>query len=613
MRILVQQLNLRQKWQLAMLCLVLVFAAAAGAVTAILLYWFVSLMTYYQSSSSGNSGQLPHDTPWDGLLELLANSPVDKTAQLAILGALTIACAFLAMIIKILCRRQLVFLTSQMAFCLRNRLYGQILSAQETTFYTITPASAVNRVNNDMYQLQESASAFFVYFFETVWTILLTIIFSLMLSPLLSAIYAAFIPLCIVIVVIADAKAHKHYERNLVILDGVNQVVRESIRGFQIIKSFGLQARQYARFSPLNREWRKTIIKSEFTVNSAVIAMFFVLNVAIIAILYISGYLVADANVNNPITAGVAIAFVNYAINMIYSVYGLTSIIISLVRVKPVVRRTSEFLKTPIEDLTQGINLPDNISKQPLVFEHVSYAYPNNVKTPALSDISFVCAPGKILGIVGPSGAGKSTLVSLIARLAEPTSGHIMWGQNQLAQFQLGALRNAIGYAPQERIAFTGTIASNLRHGKADATEQEMLEAAQHACALDFIEATPDKFEHHVSQYGLNLSGGQRQRLSLARALIRKPTILILDDTLSALDNITRDRVLMNLKAHYQTMTQVIVAQQIRTVKHADWILVLDNGQLVGQGTHETLMQSCPLYQQIAASQNASTEHSDVD
>lgn len=596
MKLLISQLTKRKIAILSLLLFSSFIFVAVNSFAIILLYTFVNILS--------NNGEAPaeHITIWDRLLEPLYTNPkLELWGNLAVLASVTIGLSLGAFGLRVVARIYIIRLTMEMMFNLRNKVYTHVIDLKEESFNKISPTSMVNRLNNDTYLLQDAAINYFLYFFESFWYVVLNIIFSLTLNVILSSIYLIFVPLAFCVIFFAERRADKYYENNLLSLDKTNQVVRENILGIRIVKSFNLQDHQYQRFVGNNKTWYSTIVKSEVIVMSSVISLFLILNVSIIVILLLGGSIVIN-NWFGGISVGVVVAFLNYVYVIVFNVFGLTNTILGLVRTRPVIRRIKEILNSECENFDLGIKEGTKFVPK-VTFENVCFSYEINNQVQHLKDINLSIEANQTIGIIGPTGSGKSTLVSLIAKLHEPTSGEIKINDVNLNDINLNYLRNQIGFAPQEKLIFSGTIKSNLLHGKQDATPEQICFAAEQSCAAEFIEKLPDKYDNIVNQNGSNLSGGQRQRLSLARALIREPKILILDDTLSALDNLTRDKVLKNIKTNYDHSTKIIVSQQVKTIRHADQIFVMDKGQIVASGKHDELLSTCALYSQINASQ----------
>lgn len=596
MKLLYKKLNRKKRILLYFVIALTFIFVMFNSFATIVLSVFINLLQSIQDKTDFVS-----ITIWEQMFSnILNSSTLTIVEKLIILVSIIISLVGFGFIIRVFARIYLVKLSMDMMFSLRNEVYNHILYLDETTFNTISPTSMINRINNDMYLLQEAALNYYSYFYESLWYLIINIIFSITLNQILSTIYIVFVPLCITICYVCQKKSEKYYNENLISLDTTNQIVRENILGIRIIKAFNLQSHQYNRFQINNKQWLKTIVKGEVLVMLTVIALYVVLNVSIVGILIFGGF-IAKNNWFGGISVGVIVAFINYIFYTVFVIYGLTVTILSLIRVKPVINRIKEILSNPIENLSSGI-IPTNFVPS-INFKNINFSYNSNSQYLNLKNINITINPNEMIGIVGPTGSGKSTLVSLIANLYQPTNGEIKISGIDIKEINLNFLRNQIGFAFQNKFIFAGTIKSNILDGNKDATETEIKFAAKNACAEEFIENLPAKYDNVVNQYGSNLSGGQKQRLSLTRALVRNPKILILDDTLSALDNLTRDLVLENIKTNYKSSTKIIVSQQIKTIKNADRIFLMDKGEIVAIGNHEELLKNSILYKQINESQ----------
>jgi ATP-binding cassette subfamily B protein len=327
------------------------------------------------------------------------------------------------------------------------------------------------------------------------------------------------------------------------------------------------------------------------------------LNFTSIAVIWVGSHKIDQ----NELLIGDMLAFMQYAMQVIFAFLMLSMIAVLVPRAAVSARRVVEVLETKpnIEDPVQPVTAPRRGGA--IEFRNVSFAYPL-ADTPALQDVSFTARSGETTAFVGPTGSGKSTLLGLIERFYDPTEGAVLVDGVDVRAQEIADLRSRIGYVPQKAVLFSGTIDSNIRYGKEDASAEEIAQAATTAQAIEFIDHFDDRFEHPISQGGSNVSGGQRQRLSIARAVVREPEIYIFDDSFSALDFRTDANLRAALVKETRDSTVLIVAQRVNTIRHAEQIIVLDAGRIVGQGTHDELLETCSVYQEIAASQLSEDE-----
>lgn len=386
-------------------------------------------------------------------------------------------------------------------------------------------------------------------------------------------------------------------------LDRLNLIMKERLSGILVIRAFNTEASEEERFDMANKDLTKINMFVNRAMSFMMPALMFVMNAVSVLIIWAGAHLIEAQN----LMIGDMLAYLQYAMHVIMSFLYITMMFIMIPRAFVSGQRIGAVLdeKASIEDPSQ----PQHISRpEGLVeFRNVSFAYPD-AEEKTLEKISFTAEPGKTTAIIGGTGSGKSTLVSLIPRFYDVTEGEILMDGIDIRDISQHELRNHIGYVPQKGMLFSGTIGSNLRYGREDADEADMQEAAETAQAITFINEKEARFEEEVAQGGTNVSGGQKQKLSIARALIRKPEVFIFDDSFSALDFST-DKALRNaLGEKVGDSTIIIVAQRINTILDADQILVLDEGRMVGRGTHEELMQNCDVYREIALSQLSEEE-----
>ncbi len=387
------------------------------------------------------------------------------------------------------------------------------------------------------------------------------------------------------------------------LVDAVNLVSREILTGLSVIRAFGREKKEEERFDVANRNLTKTMLFTNRVMTFMMPVMMFIMNGLSVLIIWVAAHKIDAGNLQ----VGAMTAFITYTMQIVMSFLMLTMMSIMIPRAGVAADRIDEVLKTK-SSITDPES-PKKIEQHKGVvkFEHVNFRYPN-AKANALDDIDFVAEPGKTTAIIGSTGCGKSTLVNLIPRLYDVTDGKITLDGIDIRQLSMQELRDELGYVPQKGILFSGTIASNLRYGNEDATDDEIKEAATIAQADDFIEAKADRYESPIAQGGINVSGGQKQRLSIARAIAKNPKVFIFDDSFSALDLKTDAALRKALAGKVKDSTVIIVAQRISTILHADQILVMEEGKIVGKGTHEELLKNCEVYKQIAVSQLSAKE-----
>ena len=387
------------------------------------------------------------------------------------------------------------------------------------------------------------------------------------------------------------------------LVDRINLVSREILTGLSVIRAFGREKKEEERFDDANRDLTKTMLFTNRVMTFMMPGMMMIMNVLTVGIVWFGAHKI-DAGT---MQVGAMTAFITYAMMIVMSFLMLTMMSIMLPRAAVAAERIDEVICT--ESSIQDAKEPQEMTEHTGVvrFEHVNFQYPG-AQEDVLHDIDFVAEPGKTTAIIGSTGCGKSTLVNLIPRLYDVTDGKITVDGRDIRDIRMADLREEIGFVPQKGVLFSGTIASNLRFGREEATDEEIAKAAEIAQATEFIENKDDKYETAISQGGTNVSGGQKQRLAIARAIAKNPRIFIFDDSFSALDLKTDAALRKALADNVKDSTVIIVAQRISTILHAEQILVLDDGRIVGKGTHEQLMKECEVYQQIARSQLSAKE-----
>lgn len=398
--------------------------------------------------------------------------------------------------------------------------------------------------------------------------------------------------------------AGKLFKRVQEAVDRVNTKLQENLSGIRVVKAFGRQDFEKKEFAHINDELTKSNMAANQMMMGLMPVMLFLVNIGIVAALWM-GVIKVDQGTTE---VGVILAFINYLTITLNALISSSHVLMSISRSLPSADRIKQVLDTKI-DITE----PAKTSKLPRIygnveFRNVDFSYSKNGEY-VLKNVSFKVHEGEKVGIIGPIGSGKTTLVKLISRLYDVDRGEILIEGRNIQDFRLNQLREAIGFVPQKAMLFSGTIKENLKYGKEDATAMELEQASTAANAIEFVEKFDDKFEHSLSQAGTNLSGGQKQRLSIARALVRKPAILIFDDSTSAVDALSEKSILASLNSEYRQTTTFIISSKISSILHADRILVMEDGRIVGNGTHRELLETNKVYREIYVTQGGKEEN----
>lgn len=405
------------------------------------------------------------------------------------------------------------------------------------------------------------------------------------------------VPILVVLIVFVTTMAGKVFAKVQQSIDQVNTYMQENLAGVRVIKAFNRSEQQVKAFGAINYELMQRNFRAEHVVGVLTPLSMFVINMGIVAALW-SGAIKVE---QGTLEVGVILAFINYLTIIMNGIMSSSNVLIQIARAIPSARRIQHVMALE-NSVTNRAEAKTPAIRGDIRFEHVSFYYYNNGEY-VLDDISFHVRPGETLGIIGMTGSGKSTLTKLLPRLYDVNKGQIYIDDIPIQQLDVTTLRQAFGIAPQKAMLFSGTIADNLRYGYVNATANDMAVAMDTAVASEFVERLEDGIEHNIAQGGKNFSGGQRQRLAMARAFIRRPRILVLDDSTSAVDAISERHIQQALNEQFSDTTTIIVASKIASIQHADHILVLEHGKVAGLGTHEELAKTNVTYQEILATQ----------
>lgn len=490
-------------------------------------------------------------------------------------------------------------LTTTMIRDMRNDMYDKLQEYSHHEYKKIGVSSLVTRMTSDAFVLMQFAEMSLRMGIVTPLMMVSSVIMVLVTSPSLAWIVVFAIPFLILVIYYVAAKTRPLSEKQQNTLDKINQYVRENLTGLRVIRAFARENFQEERFDLKNRSYEKTSNRL-FKLTGLTEALFVqIIIIMIVAIVWFS----LDLLKQGTIKIGDLVAFIEYSFHALFSFLIFANIFTMYPRMAVSSKRIQEVMAMPISIDPNMNGIKETKSKGYLEFDNVTFAYPGETESPVLHDISFKVRPGETIAFIGSTGSGKSSLVNLIPRFYDVTLGRILVDGVDVRDYNLKALRQKIGFIPQKALLFTGTIGENLKYGKKDASLAELHSAADIAQAKEFIESRAEKFDSHLAEGGSNLSGGQKQRLSIARAVVKKPDIYIFDDSFSALDYKTDSLLRQRLKEVTGNSTVLIVAQRVGTIMNADQIIVLDEGEIVGRGSHDELMKSNAIYREIANSQ----------
>ena len=481
---------------------------------------------------------------------------------------------------------------------LRSALFKHIQSLSYSKLDTQGTGTIIARITGDINQVQSGMNLALRLLLRSPFVVFGAMIMAFTIDVKAALVFVVTIPLLSIVVFGIMLWSIPMYKKVQARLDKVLGITRENLSGVRVIRAFCKEDEERREFGERNA----ALTKLQLIVGRVSAAMnpatYIMINLGIAALIYV-GALRVDSGI---LTQGQVVALYNYMSQILVELVKLASLIITITKALACAGRVSAALDVE-SDMHGADAMPkENDTDEEVRFENVEFSYATGGE-PALSGISFSVKKGETMGIIGGTGSGKSSLVSLIPRFYDATGGHVYIKGNDVKDYPLGALREMVGMVPQKAVLFKGTIRENLRWGNADATGEEMERALSDAQALEIVKAKPEGLDSPVAQNGKNLSGGQRQRLTIARALIKKPEILILDDSASALDYATDLALRRSLAVLSYKPTVFIVSQRASSILHADKIAVLDEGKMVGLGTHDELMQTCPVYREIYYSQ----------
>ncbi|MEH7443217.1 ABC transporter ATP-binding protein [Bacillus sp. JJ1122] len=482
-------------------------------------------------------------------------------------------------------------------FDLREKLFGKVQSFSFTNFSRFPASSLITRITNDVTQLQNTVFMSLRIAMRAPLMVIGGIVMAMLVNVKLALAFAVIMPPLLVFLIWIMTKAAGLFKNVQKRLDKVNSVMRENLVGMRLIKAFDRGDYEGTRFESANNNLRDKTVFALRVIEATIPILLLFMNMSIIAVLWFGKIEVLKGTVS----VGEVVAIVNYAARITTAFSMFSWIIMVLSRSRASAERVEEVLNEEIDLQDSADSIAENeITNGKIQFKNVSFQFPNTT-IPILQNLTFTIESGETVAVLGATGAGKTAMFQLIPRLYDVTEGEVRIDGRNIKELKLKTLREQIGYVPQEALLFTGSIKENLAWGKEDATSDEMIEAASNAQIHETIAKLPNKYETLLGQKGVNLSGGQKQRLSIARALIKKPKILLLDDSTSALDLKTEAR-LLDAVSKYKCTT-IIITQKISTAKEADKILLLEEGTLTAAGDHDFLLKHSQLYRAIYESQ----------
>lgn len=515
------------------------------------------------------------------------------------IGLTMIGVAIIGMMAGVGCTIASSIASEGFAADLRTDLYRKVQSFSFANLDRFKTASLITRLTNDVLQVKNIVYMALRIVIRAPFMCIGGIIMAVLINARLTLSLVVAIPLLVLALSIAIARGFPLFAIVQQKLDRVNEVIRENLSGVRVVKAFVRADFEKTRFAQANQELIEITVKASRMVALVLPIILLILNLSIVAVLWFGGIQINQGNMQ----VGQLIAFINYLTQILTSLLMVAFILMAVSRAKASADRINEVLESEVDIKDRTGADSSSITEGKLRFENVSFRYQGAKGEPVLKNISFEAKPGETVAIIGATGAGKSTLINLIPRLYEPTAGRILIDGKDIKDLKLNTLRKSISVVLQESLLFSGSIDDNLKLGHQDASPEEVSQAARVAQADYFITSFPEGYQTQLGQKGVNLSGGQKQRLAIARALLKKSKILILDDSTSAVDVGTEARIQRGLRDLMKQCTTIVIAQRISTVHQADKILVLDDGKIVAQGSSKELLKSCKIYQDIYTSQ----------
>lgn len=520
------------------------------------------------------------------------------------MGIVMIAITVIGIIMSISLRYFSSQITSRMVAAIRDDLFEKVQTFSHSEYEQIGVPSLITRATNDAYQIMLFMQNILTTGFMTPMMFGMSLYLIMRTSPGLGFYVLLALPILLLAVILIAKYSEPLSTKQQKNLDNINGILRENLSGLRVIRAFVNEKFEEMRFRLVNDAYTNSSKSLFHLMAVAQPGFFFLFNIVMVLIIWNGTVQISDGS----LAVGTLIAFIEYIFHALFSFMLFATVFMMYPRANVSAQRIQEvFDMDPlIKDNPEKTVEPTK--KSSLEFRDVTFAYPGHAESPVIRNVSFTANLGETVAFIGSTGSGKSTLIQLIPRFYDVTAGQVLVDGQDVRDYRLKDLREKIGYIPQKAQLFNGTIADNLRYGKKDATQEEMELAAEIAQAADFIAQKPDGYQEELAEGGSNFSGGQKQRLAIARAVIRRPEIYIFDDSFSALDYQTDAKLRARFKKETTDSAVLIVAQRVGTIMHADKIVVLNEGDVVGIGSHRELLEKCPIYYDIAASQLSKEE-----
>lgn len=536
----------------------------------------------------------------NSVYEMVKSSTEDPTQlkyKIAKIGLLMLIMAVIGLAGGLMTMKTSSVVSQKFSYRLRKAMYDKISSFSFKNIDTFSTSSLTTRLTNDVTMLQNTVMMGLRILVRAPALLIVSAVFAFSINAKLSMILLVLFPIMIIIIAVILKFGFPMFQKMQKKIDNINRVVQENLIGIRVVKAFVREDKEKDKFHNASDELAKQGSKASGLIITVMPIMMLLMNFVIIYIYY-KGSVDASKELMN---VGQISVLANYIIQVLMNIMMVSMLMLQITRAKACGDRVVEVLDTDVDIVNPKNAFKPTDPKGEIEFKNVSFGYNDGIDI--LSDISFKAKPGSIVGIIGSTGCGKSSLINLIPRLYDVTGGEILVDGVNVKNYDLEALRELTGVVLQKNVLFTGTIKENIKWGKKDATDEEIIAACKAAQAHDFIMSQPDGYDTVLAQGGLNLSGGQKQRLCIARAIIKQPKILILDDSTSAVDTATEAKIRECFYNELKDTTVLIIAQRISSVAEADEIIVLDDGKIDSVGTHDELMQTSEIYQEINKTQ----------
>ena len=514
------------------------------------------------------------------------------------LGALLVVLVTFSLIFGILAGKYAAQASTGFAKNLRHDMYYKVQNYSFKNIDKFSTASIITRMTTDVTHVQNAFQMLTRVTFRAPLNLIFSLVMAFIINAKLSLIFLGLVPILGIGLFTITKFAHPIFEKVFKIYDKLNNVVQENVRGIRVVKTYVLEDEEKEKFQNVSQDIYNNFVKAERIVAFNSPLMQLVMYTGLILISWFGARFI----VGGTLTTGELMSLITYAMQILISLMMISMVFVMLTISAASAERIVEILKEEPSIVT-GNNPIKEVKDGSIEFNNVNFSYVGDKDKICLKDINLKIESGETIGIIGGTGSSKTTLIQLIPRLYDTTTGFVKVGGVDVKDYDLEALRNKVAIVLQKNVLFSGTIKDNLRWGKNDATDEEMIKVCKLAQADEFIEQFPDKYDTYIEQGGTNVSGGQKQRLCIARALLKDPKVLILDDSTSAVDTKT-DKLIQNaFKKEIPNITKIIIAQRIDSVKDADKIIVMDNGKINGIGTHEELMKNNEIYKEVYTSQ----------